>query len=154
MFWLLFEEAPADPHDPTLSTIDADAEPLAPPALEPAVDAPAAIPRSWIWRILLRGDGWSATWYSPRPAIGRVRLTGRLVGDFAYATTGSARGRVISARSLNETSTTGRHKPGILAELHLDDVPPPVTRRELRRSCAIRFGRGRARAELSRCSED
>lgn len=128
VFWLLFEEVPADPRDPTLSTIEVDAEPLAPPRLEPAIDAPPAIPRTWIWRILLRGDGWSATWYSPRPATGRVRLTGRLVGDFAYATTGSVRGRVISARSLDEAGTAGRHEPGIVAELDLDDVPPPAIR--------------------------
>ncbi|AHD23938.1 hypothetical protein Y013_22495 [Rhodococcus pyridinivorans SB3094] len=124
VFWLLFDEVPADPHDPTLSTIDADAEPLAPPRLEPAVDAPATMPRSWVWRILLRGDGWSATWYSRRPATGCVRLTGRFVGDFAYATTGSVRGRVTSARNMNEAASAGRHEPGILADLDLDDVPP------------------------------
>jgi hypothetical protein len=128
VFWLLFDEVPADPHDPTLSTIDADAEPLAPPRLEPAVDAPPTMPRSWVWPILLRGDGWSATWYSPRPATGRIRLTGRLVGDFAYATTGSVRGRVTSARSMNEAASVGRHEPGILADLDLDDVPPPAIR--------------------------
>ncbi|MDV2474867.1 hypothetical protein F8M49_04480 [Rhodococcus zopfii] len=128
VFWLLFEEVPADPHDPTLSTIDADAEPLAPPQLEPAVDAPATMPRSWVWRILLRGDGWSATWYSLRPATGRVRLTGRLVGDFAYATTGSVRGRVLTAQTLDEATSAGRHEPGILADLDLDDVPPPPIR--------------------------
>lgn len=126
VFWLLFDEVPADPHDPTLSTIDA--EPLAPPRLEPAVDAPATMPRSWVWRILLRGDGWSATWYSRRPATGRVRLTGRFVGDFAYATTGSVRGRVTSAQSIDKAASAGRHEPGILADLDLDDVPPPPIR--------------------------
>ncbi|MFD6893838.1 hypothetical protein ACFWB0_04710 [Rhodococcus sp. NPDC060086] len=128
VFWLVFEEAPADAHDPTLSTIEADAEPLAPPALEPAADTLPTMPQTWVWRIPLRGDGWSATWYSPRPAIGRVRLTGRLVGDFAYATTGSVRGRVITARSLGEAESAGRHEPGILTELDLDDVPPPAVR--------------------------
>nr|AIU93966.1 hypothetical protein LRS1606.532 [Rhodococcus sp. NS1] len=69
-------------------------------------------------------------WYSPRPATGRVHLTGRLVGDFAYATTGSVRGRVTAARSMNETASAGRHEPGILADLDLDldDVPPPPLR--------------------------
>ncbi len=125
VFWLLFNEVSAAPHDPTLSTIDADAEPLAPPRLEPAIDAPTTMPRAWVWPILLRGDGWSATWYSRRPATGHVRLTGRLVGDFAYATTGSVRGRVTAAQSIDEAASAGRHEPGILADLDLDDLPHP-----------------------------
>lgn len=124
MFLLVFAEVPADPQDLTLSTIEANAEPLAPPALEPAADAPRAMSQSWVWRILLRGDGWLATWYSPRPAIGRVQLTGRLIGDFAYATTGSVRGQVLTARVLDGAGSAGRHEPGILAALDLDDVPP------------------------------
>lgn len=123
-FWLLFEETGPDEHDPTLSTIEADAEPLGPPRPQSAPDTPPSFPRTPVWRIFLRGDGWSATWYSHRPAVGRVRLTGRFIGDFAYATTGKVRGRAVSTRRLDETASAGRHEPGVLTELDLDDVPP------------------------------
>ena len=51
----------------------------------------------------MRGDGWTATWYSRRPAIGRQRLTGRIIGDLGCATTSSATGRILRARIVADT---------------------------------------------------
>lgn len=105
--------------------------------LQPSPESPRPSPRWWEWKILLHGDGWEATWYSQRPAVGRVRLTGRLVGDFSYATTGSARGRVLSARGLSAV----RHESGVLAELDLDDVPPPPLRPSIVPATISAYGR-------------
>ncbi|MFC7446893.1 hypothetical protein [Rhodococcus daqingensis] len=107
-FPLLFEEIPADDADPTILTVTADAEPLADgkPRLEPAAKTPGAVHRRWEWSIFLRGDGWSARWNSPRPAIGRVEVTGRLIGDLGYATEGRVRGRVTRVRLETRTFRT------------------------------------------------
>lgn len=95
-YWLLFAETPPDAADPSIVTVEVDVEALddGVPLRQPAPSA--AFPedeRWWEWRLFLRGDGWTATWYSRRPTVGRQRLTGRLFGDLAYATTGSATGR-------------------------------------------------------------
>ncbi len=100
-YWLLFAETPPDAGDPSIVTVEVDVEPLddGVPLRQPAPSP--AFPdeeRWWEWRLFLRGDGWTATWYSRRPTVGRQRLTGRLFGDLGYATTGSATGRILRAR--------------------------------------------------------
>lgn len=120
-YWLLFAETSPDERDPSIVTVEVDVEPLddGVPLRQPALSAALLEDeRWWEWRLFVRGDGWSATWYSRRPAVGRQRLTGRLLGDLGYATTGSARGRVRRARVvadnyrlLEQPATGPRHHP-------------------------------------------
>ncbi len=107
-YWLLFAETSPDERDPSIVTVEVDVEPLddGVPLRQPAPSAalPPENERCWEWRLFVRGDRWSATWYSRRPAVGRQRLTGRLLGDLGYATTGSARGgRILRARVVSDT---------------------------------------------------
>ena len=55
------------------------------------------------WRVLLHGDGWSATWLAPRPVLGRVELRGTITGEWSYGVSRLTRGRVTRARMVTET---------------------------------------------------
>jgi len=103
---LLFTETLPDEADPSIVTVDVDVEPLDDgiPMFQPAASAGFRDEeRWWEWRLFVRGDGWTATWYSRRPALGRQRLTGRIIGDLGYATTGSVTGRILRARIVSDT---------------------------------------------------
>ncbi|MGU3584039.1 hypothetical protein ACLBYD_12780 [Rhodococcus sp. C26F] len=103
---LLFTETLPDEADPSIVTVDVDVEPLDDgiPLFQPAASAGFRDEeRWWEWRLFVRSDGWTATWYSRRPAIGRQRLTGRIIGDLGYATTGSVTGRILRARIVADT---------------------------------------------------
>ncbi len=83
---LQFVETPPDVADPSIVTVEVDVEPLddGVPLRQPAPSP--ALPeqdRWWEWRLFLRSDGWTATWYSRRPTVGRQQLTGRVIGDLA-----------------------------------------------------------------------
>ncbi|WAL49290.1 hypothetical protein [Rhodococcus pyridinivorans] len=128
---LLFTETPPDETDPSIITVEVDLEPLdnGVPLFQPAASAGFRDEeRWWEWRLFLRGDGWTATWYSKRPIIGRQRLTGRIIGDLGYATTGSVTGRILRARIVSDTyrlvdqSSTAPPRPPRW-------VPVPGTRR-------------------------
>jgi hypothetical protein len=95
-FPLLFQEFPTDPADPSIVTLRAVAEPLH--SGKPTRQQPGTDEQWWDWAVLLRGAGWTATWYTRRPALGQVEITGRLIGDLAYATTGRIRGRITRVR--------------------------------------------------------
>ncbi|WP_245207829.1 hypothetical protein [Rhodococcus gordoniae] len=103
---LLFTETPPDETDPSIVTVTVDVEPLddGVPLFQPAATTGFRDEeRWWEWRLFLRGDGWTATWYSRRPLLGRQRLTGRIIGDLGYATTGSVTGRILRARIVSDT---------------------------------------------------
>ncbi|MFC0447358.1 DUF6578 domain-containing protein [Rhodococcus jostii] len=125
-FPLLFEETAADDSDPTIVTVHADAEPLGDgfPTLQPSPDADDD--RRWEWSIFLRADGWSATWNSTRPAVGSVRVTGRVIGDLGYATAGSVRGRIrrvqVVSDMYREDRTRPRHWAAVPGTRQLRDV--------------------------------
>lgn len=74
VFPLLFEEMPADPADPSIVTLGAVAEPLH--SGKPALQQPGDGRQWWDWTVLLRGVGWTATWYTRRPVLGQVEVTG------------------------------------------------------------------------------
>ncbi|MFE5705562.1 hypothetical protein [Rhodococcus koreensis] len=95
-FPLLFQEVPADPADPSIVTLRAVAEPRH--SGKPTLQRPGTGEQWWDWTVLLRGAGWTATWYTRRPVLNQVEVTGRLIGDLAYATTGRIRGRVTRVR--------------------------------------------------------
>ncbi|MGV9718925.1 hypothetical protein [Rhodococcus pyridinivorans] len=61
VFPLLLEEMPADPADPSIVTLGAVAEPLN--SGKPALQRPGDGRQWWDWTVLLRGVGWTATWY-------------------------------------------------------------------------------------------
>ena len=129
-YWLLFAETSPDERDPSIVTVEVDVEPLddGVPLRQPAPSA--ALPeneRWWEWRLFVRGDRWSATWYSRRPAVGRQRLTGRLLGDLGYATTGSARGRILRARVVSDTYRL-LEQPATGPKRHPRWMPVPGTR--------------------------
>ena len=103
---LLFTETPPDETDPSIVTVTVDVEPLddGVPLFQPAATAGFRDEERWReWRLFLRGDGWTATWYSRRPLLGRQRLTGRIIGDLGYATTGSFTGRILRAQIVSDT---------------------------------------------------
>ncbi|QRE83560.1 hypothetical protein F1734_21690 [Rhodococcus ruber] len=129
-YWLLFAETPPDAGDPSIVTVEVDVEPLddGVPLRQPA-PSPAFLDeeRWWEWRLFLRGDGWTATWYSRRPTVGRQRLTGRLFGDLGYATTGSATGRILRARVVSD-SYQMFEQPPTEPKRHPRWIPIPGTR--------------------------
>lgn len=95
-FPLMFQQVPADPADPSIVTLRAVAEPLN--SDKATLQSPGNTDQWWDWTIFLRGDGWTATWYTRRPVVGRIEVTGRLIGYMAYATTGRIRGRITRVR--------------------------------------------------------
>ncbi len=121
VFPLLFEEMPADPADPSIVTLRAAAEPLH--SGKPALQRPGDGRQWWDWTVLLRGVGWTATWYTRRPVLGQVEVTGRLIGDLSYATTGRIRGRVRRIRVASDRYRREVDQP------HSPFRPVPGTRR-------------------------
>lgn len=55
----------------------------------------------WMWRGLLRGDGWTATWYGRRPRIGPVELTGYFATSLD-CDPGRVRGRITRVRIISQ----------------------------------------------------
>lgn len=170
-FPLSFQELPADASDPSIVTSRAVAEPQF--AGKPVLQRPGGGEEWWEWTVLLRGTGWTATWYARRPVLGEVEVTGRLVGTLAYAATGRIRGRVTHVRVVSDlyrrdpeiaystwkpvpgtrqyrevvtspkvfasairtvgrkSAFEGAHEVGVLVDLDLVDVPPPLLRPSL-----------------------
>lgn len=58
----------------------------------------------WMWRGLLRGDGWTATWTGPRPLTGPVELTGYFGSSLNYDHPGRVRGRITRVRIISQAS--------------------------------------------------
>ncbi|MDQ2722693.1 MAG: hypothetical protein M3Y19_05210, partial [Actinomycetota bacterium] len=56
-----------------------------------------------MWRIQLHGDGWSARWLTPRPAVGHLELRGTITGEWSYGVPTLTRGRITRARMVTET---------------------------------------------------
>jgi hypothetical protein len=54
----------------------------------------------WMWRGLLRGDGWTATWHGDRPLTGPVELTGYFTSSL-YVDEGHVRGRITRVRIIS-----------------------------------------------------
>lgn len=100
-FPLMFEETPADPNDPSIVTLRAVAEPLN--SGKPTHQQLGPDDGWWEWTVFLRGDGWAATCYTRRPVLGRIEITGRLIGYMTYATTGRIRGRITRLRVATES---------------------------------------------------
>lgn len=99
---LMFRQCPEPAHDdPGRQTLRAGAHPDL--GREPLRRSPG----EWLWRTILRGDGWSALWPADRPSIGHVELTGNLEVDFE-ACADEVRGRVTRVRLV----TTGFRRTG------------------------------------------
>lgn len=76
-------------------------------------------PDIWMWRGVLRGDGWSASWWGRRPLTGPVELTGWFSGVLDYDNQGRVRGRITRAQIVSEPyrrvdERSSERVPGVL----------------------------------------
>jgi hypothetical protein len=127
--WTLeFFEAEGDAPDTTVTSVEALAEPEAPP-MEPGPCEMGERPgERTVWPTRLTGFDWSATWWARRPVTGRVALRGRLTNDLHgyLGVTAGVRGRVTRVQVVVETYRPGpgRHRIAHLQRTREMDVAP------------------------------
>ncbi|UTM40131.1 hypothetical protein MX572_26145 (plasmid) [Rhodococcus pyridinivorans] len=100
---LQFRRYAPDPADPRICTVRAFAQPL-------EADAPPIVDRDgrWWWTMMLRGDGWSAVWWTQRPLIDHVEVTGVFFANTELGS-GTARGLVRRVQLMTGETTYDPH---------------------------------------------